>query len=161
MPETMGTSFENPNLDHQESIPDFEEIFIRKDGKGELQELLKKDSFLEYLGEVENFYQVRGRDQNVITIPKERSAGSSLTTPKNKQIRDAFRWLALALLGMTLSGLGTLLFAPLAIFRATNIERKPGSRRDWVRARIALWISLLLLIPAALLAYLFWLHLRP
>ncbi len=160
-PDQMGKTFENPNLDQIQITPEIHLPNAQEDKKNtQVRQLLKNDSYLAYLSEDEQSYQVRGRDGNIITIAKDRSPDGVIPTQKSKTVREAFLWLTMALIGLSFSGLGSILFAPVAILKTMQQSRRPTGQPDQVRRRVVQAAAILLLIPAVLLVYLFWLHLR-
>lgn len=71
----------------------------------------------------------------------------------------AWRSLGWAVLGLSLAGIGTLVLAPLALFRAVDVLlNRPLDRADWARAVIVMALSVLLWGAGVALGLLLLLH---
>ena len=90
-----------------------------------LKELLDRDPFLAYLEETNELYHALNKDMTVLRIPKRRTPVEPYPPDKPSSLASAHRWLALALFGLLMAGIPTLIFAPLAARSALNM---PGSR---------------------------------
>ncbi len=121
---------------------------------------LQQDPFLAYLDQDDKLYFVRSHEYLSLAVPKDRAVPKETYPPKQPQpLARAYHWLAWAVLGLTLAGLGTLIFAPLAIWSAFSSFREPLQRGDRIRALLAIFLSLLLDIFALFLGYIFLVHL--
>lgn len=119
---------------------------------------LEREPYLAYMEETDDLYYVRSKDYISLAVPKDRAAQEKYPPERPKTLSPAYRWLALALVGLVLSGLGTLVFAPLAVVSAGRALSAPLKRPDRIRAWIVLLISLLLLVPALFLGWLLLVH---
>lgn len=121
--------------------------------------LLKQNPYLEYAVENEKVYVISDGAEYTFVIPKDRNS-PELYRPRNQTPLDkAFVLLVWAFFGLSLAGLGTLLFAPLAIIQALRAYRsRPVSRADQIRVGVVITLALSLLLGALNLAYLFYLH---
>lgn len=119
---------------------------------------LRRDSFLSYLEETDHIYYVRNKDFTSLAIAKDRSGTETYPPEKLSEVDLARRRLGWAIAGLALSGLGTLVFAPLAIRSSANVLRESGDRRDRVRAWIMIALALTLMPVALLLAWVLAIH---
>jgi hypothetical protein len=103
-----------------------------------MQRLLAEDPYLEHAGEDEAFYRVRTATGALLTIPKDRVAPPPFPPPQTTPLQRAWRWLAVAIIGLAPAGLGAVFAAPMAAFFAVQSARRPLNRADRVRVRIAL-----------------------
>lgn len=115
---------------------------------------LARDSFLAYIEETDHIYYVRSRDYLALAVPKDRERPPEYPPKSTPLLAPAHRNLIRAFLGLLLSGLGTFIFAPLAIRDAGAVLQQAAGRPDRIRAWIVIWISLFLLGLASLLAWL-------
>ena len=122
------------------------------------KERLDKNPFLAYLEETEALYRVLDADHMVLVIPKKRAVQSP-SVERSNQLRAAYRLLMMAILGLMVAGIGTLIFAPLAALAALQASPSLQSHSDQVSSAIILVLSILLFLIGALFAYLFVLHL--
>lgn len=120
---------------------------------------LDRDPFLAYLDETDDVYYVRNNSYLSLVVPKDRRTPETYPPVGDDTLRRAYRWLGLAVLGLSVAGLGTLLFAPLALLSAFRAVTKPVTRADAVRAGLIMVLSLGLLAVAVFLGYLLWIHL--
>jgi hypothetical protein len=116
--------------------------------------------YLKYVAEDDRAYQVRTRSQHLLDIAKRRPPRTKYPLPQPGPLRLAYRWLALAALGLAFSGLGALLLAPLAGLAALKAQKDKLSPANESRARFVVLLASLLMILGAGLAFLFWLHVR-
>jgi hypothetical protein len=121
---------------------------------------LERDPFLAYVDESEDTYFVRSRDYLSLVVPKHRNTPEIYPPIDPQPLSQAYKFLLYAVFGLVLSGLGTLVFAPLAVFATVNARRKDLSKQDQARARIIIWLAFILLAPASLLVLIFVLHFR-
>jgi hypothetical protein len=124
-----------------------------------IKELLDKNPFLAYLEETEDLYRVVDADHMVLAIPKKRAALSSSPSEQVNPLRAANRWLFMAIIGLMLAGIGTLLFAPLAALAALRVGPFSQSRADRVGSTIVFLLAVILFLVGALFTFLFVLHL--
>lgn len=109
--------------------------------------------------ENEQVYVISDGADSSLIIPKDRNIPERYTPKSQSPLDKAFVLLGLAFLGLALAGLGTLIFAPLAIIQAGRLYRgQPASQVDHIRLAIVLIIAALLLGGALNLIYLFYLH---
>jgi hypothetical protein len=121
--------------------------------------LLKQNPYLEYGVENEQVYVISDGANFSIVIPKDRNSPETYRSRSRRPLDKAFVLLGWAFLGWALAGLGTLIFAPLAIIQALRTyQSRPVSRVDHIRVAIVIVIAVLLLIGALNLTYLFYLH---
>jgi hypothetical protein len=123
-----------------------------------LLEKLHKDPFLAYIEETEKAYHVYSKDNLFLVIPKDRSIPETYPPKRSKPLLKAYRSLALAVMGLALAGLGTLLFAPNAIRLAFGALFKPVESGDRRRAGMVIILSLFLLVVAVFFGWLFVAH---
>ena len=121
--------------------------------------LLKQNPYLEYGAENEQVYVISDGAEFSLVIPKDRNSPEAYRARKGRPLDKAFVLLGWAFLGWALAGLGTLIFAPLAIIQALRTYQSgPVSRVDHIRVAIVIVMAVLLLIGALNLTYLFYLH---
>jgi hypothetical protein len=123
-----------------------------------LKELLDKDPFLAYLEETQDLYRVINADHIVLSIPKKRAAVNSPLPERSSQLKAAYRWLVLAIIGLMLAGIGTLIFAPLAALAAIQAGGSLHSRSDRVSSTIVLILAIILFMIGSFFSVLFVLH---
>jgi hypothetical protein len=92
-----------------------------------LKELFDRDPFLAYLNETQELYHVVNKDMLVLRIPKKRTAMQPFPPAGPNTLSPAYRWLWLALFGLMLAGVPTLLFAPMAAQAALRVAGSHGS----------------------------------
>lgn len=124
-----------------------------------VKDLLERDPFLAYLEETDDLYRVRNHADLILTIPKDRAVPERFPPRRPALIQSTYRRLVWATVGLILSGIGALVLAPLAAWRALQALGRPLSRADRARARIAFFLAALLFVLGLLLSSLFWLHL--
>jgi hypothetical protein len=131
-------------------------------GKEQMQHTLwgelQRDSFLGYLEETDRIYYVRSSDFTSLAIAKDRAAVEAFPPEKDTAVDHARRRLGWAIAGLALSGLGTLIFVPLAVRSAYQVLGETSARSDRIRAWIVIALSLLLAPIALALAWVFVLH---
>ena len=122
-------------------------------------QLFEQNPYLEYKVENDQVYVVSdGADLSFI-VPKERNIPEQYPLKKGDRLASAFRLLGWAFLGLAPAGLGTLIFAPLAVWRALPVYlHQPSTQADRVRSVIVLGIAGGLLGIAFILNYLLLLH---
>lgn len=123
-------------------------------------EMLKKEPFLAYLSETDDLYYVRNYAYASLPVPKDRNVPEVYPPKQPSPLLPAYNYLWLAILGMAFAGIGTLVFAPLAMLKAIRINRRELTRPDRVRMRVIFLVSFLMLIPALVLFSIFITHMR-
>ncbi len=123
-----------------------------------LKELLDRDPFLAYLEETDDLYRVINGDHMVISILKKRSPITSPSQERSNPLASAHRWLMLAIIGLTLAGVGTLLFAPLAALAAIPTGLSPRSRSERISSTIVFILAIALFLIGVVFSFLFVLH---
>lgn len=127
---------------------------VKKDSYQVIWHMLQKDPFLAYLNETDDLYFVRSNAYLSIPVPKDRATPEIYPPKEPSKITPAFHYLGLALLGMMFAGLGTLIFAPLAILSVLSASSQPLSRADRVRASIVILVAMALIFGAIGLVWL-------
>jgi hypothetical protein len=94
---------------------------------------------LRYKGEDDQSFLVASQNGARLRVPKNRKVQKTLLDQPSRQLKPAFRLLALAFLGLAPAGLGTLVLAPLAALWALVIwVTHPLPRADTLRV-ILVW----------------------
>jgi hypothetical protein len=119
---------------------------------------LQRDSFLSYLEETEDIYYVRNKYFTSLAISKDRLDFEEYPPDKLSDIHRARGRLGWAIAGLALSGVGTLLYAPLAIASAVRTLTKSRDPRDRRGAWMVIALCLILLPIAVFLVYLLVIH---
>jgi len=125
-----------------------------------LNELLNQNPFLAYLEETPELYHVVNKDYLLLSIPKGRMPAQPYPPEGLSPWRKTHRWLALALLGLLFAGIPTLLFAPLAVKSAWDVQSAQHSRAGTVRRRIIQVTAAVLFAIGIFFSILFALHLN-
>jgi hypothetical protein len=96
----------------------------------------------------------------VLTIPKKRAPvnPSPLEKTEPGPLRPAYRWLTLAVVGLLLAGIGTVVFAPLAGWAAVAAQKSIVSRSDRVRSTVVLILAFFLFMIGVIFSVLLILH---
>ena len=123
-----------------------------------VKELLDRDPFLAYLEETEALYRVINRNNQVVVIPKKRAAANP-SPERPEALKPAYRLLVMAMFGLLLAGVGTLIFAPLAALAALGAGPSLRSRSERVSSMVVLILASLLFLLGLIFAILFALHL--
>lgn len=123
-----------------------------------LKELFERDPFLAYLNETQDLYHVVNKDMMVLRIPKKRTAVQPYPPERPSALTSAVRWLALALFGLMLAGIPTLIFAPLAARSALQAAESPDSHADQAHSLAVQAAALILFAIACFFTLLFVLH---
>ncbi len=126
----------------------------------EMKNLLDQDPFLAYQGETEDVYQVFSREAALLNIPKERARPEPFPTIRPPKIQKAYHYLVLAIFGLILSGLGAVVFGPVAVRQAWEAMQEAPGRADRARARLILGLAVCMTVAGLLLVYLLWLHIQ-
>ena len=160
MPEPIETPQLPPSLDQEP--PQFKSVQYVPPGIISSSDQLASaaGSFVKYVAEDDQAYQVRTRSRRLLEVAKRRPPRTPYPPPRPSPLRPAYRWLALAALGLAFSGLGALLLAPIAGMVALQAQRGKLSPADYSRARLVVLLAGLLMALGAGLAYMFWLHVR-
>ena len=119
-----------------------------------LKRQLRDDPFLAYVAESEVAYRVQTARWVRVVVPKRRAVPRPYPNPEPGPLRPAARWFLLALVGL----LGTLLFAPLALFSALRLRASALGPTDRKRRRVLVAASLLLWFLGLLLGLLVVIH---
>jgi hypothetical protein len=123
-----------------------------------LKELLDRDPFLAYREETQEIYRVINVDDVVLSIPKKRSVTIPYPGERMDKLAIAQRWLILAILGLLLAGIGTLIFAPLAAWTAVDAWQTSLSRPGQVGSIVVLVAASMIFIIGLFFSFLFALH---
>lgn len=124
-----------------------------------LNEILDRDPFLAYLEETEDLYRVHNAEYKVLSIPKKRSATRRFSHDGVERLAAAKRYLLLAIFGLLLAGIGTLIFAPLAAWQAWEAGQTTRSRTGQVRSLIIMTASSIVFLLGLFFGFIFTLHL--
>jgi hypothetical protein len=124
-----------------------------------LKELLERDPFLAYMEETDGLYRVQNAEHTVLVIPKRRSVTTSYPNRGADALRNARRWLMLAVFGLIFAGIATLVFAPLAAWAAFNARRSMRTRSGQVDSMVTLAMAAGSFVIGALFVALFIMHL--
>ncbi len=124
-----------------------------------VKELLDKDPFLAYLEETEALYRVINKSNQVVVIPKKRTAITPTLAEQPNPLKTSYHLLVIAILGLLLAGVGALIFAPLAVLAALQARSSLRSHADHVSFTIVLLLAGLLFAIGLAFGYLFALHL--
>jgi hypothetical protein len=124
-----------------------------------VKELLDRDPFLAYLEETEALYRVINKNNQVVVIPKKRAAANLSVPERPGPLKTAYRLLVMAMFGLLLAGVGTLIFAPLAALAALGAGASLRSRSERVSSMVILILASLLFLLGLVFAILFALHL--
>ncbi|MBI3152810.1 MAG: hypothetical protein HYZ21_11795 [Chloroflexi bacterium] len=124
-----------------------------------LKEILDRDPFLAYLEETENLYRVHNTERMVLSIPKKRSTITRYFHNEVDRLTAAKRYLILAIFGLLLAGIGTLIFAPLAVWEALNASQIMRSRAGQASSLITLAASGVIFLFGLFFSFIFILHL--
>ena len=113
-----------------------------------MQHLLRKDAFLAYQGETNAFYQISTLAEFHFAHPKDRAVVEPFPPSELPSTRTAFRWLGWAVIGLVPAGLGTLVYAPLAMLAAIRLLHQHPASVDRRRAWVVLWSAIVLWLIA-------------
>jgi hypothetical protein len=126
-----------------------------------VQTLLKQESFLAYVYETEEFYQVRSGREMLINIPKNRAFEIPFLKKKPGPAQPAFRWLSLSILALFLGGVGAVFFAPIAAFQALRLSASAPSEGERVRLLIVFLLSVIIWLAAIPISWLLLIRFYP
>jgi hypothetical protein len=111
---------------------------------------------LRYKGENDQSFLVASQNGAHWSVPKNRDVQKTLIDRPSRELKPAFRLLALAFLGLAPAGLGTLVLAPLASLWALVIwVTHPLPRSDALRVVLVWGLAVGLLAIAIPLSRLF------
>jgi len=122
------------------------------------KELFDREPFLAYQEETDELYRVINGDHLPLNIRKKRAAVNPALYEPSSKLRAAYGWLTMAIAGLLLAGIGTLIFAPLAALSAAQAGRHSRSRAEWGNSVIVLLFAILLFLLGGGLLFLFALH---
>jgi hypothetical protein len=125
-----------------------------------LKEFLDQNPFLRYLEETDELYRVISADRLVLSIPKQR-APANPPPPDGTHanpLRGAYRWLTMAILGLLLAGLGTVVFAPLAAVAALRVQGSAQAHPERVKSTVVVIVAVGLFMIGVIFSLLFILH---
>lgn len=123
-----------------------------------IQELLNRDPFLAYLEETSALYRVINKNNQVVVIPKKRAEVTPYLEEPPSPLKGAYRLLVMAVFGLLLAGIGTLIFAPLAALAALAAAPALQSHSERVSSTVILILSSLLFVLGLIFGILFVLH---
>ena len=125
-----------------------------------LKEFLDQNPFLRYLEETDELYRVISADRLVLSIPKQR-APANPPPPDGSQsspLKGAYRWLTMALFGLFLAGLGTVIFAPLAAMAALRVQGSAQTHPERIKSTAVVLVAVGLFMIGVIFSLLFILH---
>jgi len=122
------------------------------------KEIVERDPFLAYQGETDELYRVINGDRLPVNIRKKRAAVNPALYEPSSKLRAAYGWLTMAIAGLLLAGIGTLIFAPLAALSAAQAGQHSRSRAEWGNSIIVVLVAILLFFLGGGLLFLFALH---
>ncbi len=110
-------------------------------------------SFLKYEGEDRQVYILSDRNGTTLRVPKNRNEAAAPRKADTDLFSPAYILLSIAFLGLAPAGLGTLIFAPLAMLWTLGIAvlRRPG-RAGRIRIALVWGMAALMLLAAVPLA---------
>jgi hypothetical protein len=125
-----------------------------------LKERLDKNPFLAYLEETDELYRVIDADRMVLSISKKRAPVEPYPPPETQPnpLKPAYRWLRLSLIGLLLAGIGTVVFAPLAVLAAARAQQSVKSRSERVISTVVMIVASILFVTGVVFSLLFALH---
>jgi hypothetical protein len=125
-----------------------------------LKERLDKNPFLAYLEETDELYRVIDADRRVLSIPKKRAPAQPYPPEETKPspLKPAYGWLRLAIIGLLLAGMGTVVFAPLAVLTAVRAQRSVVSRSERISSAVVMITASALFVIGVVFSVLFILH---
>src|SRR5574341_1034844 len=123
-----------------------------------LRDQFQVNPYLAYIEETDGAYLVRNNDYLILAVPKDRLIPESNPPRRSQLLVKAYRFLGWAIFGLATAGLGTLLFAPLAIWFANDALDRPLEQSDRRRAWMIIILSSLLVVIALFFGWLFLIH---
>ena len=124
-----------------------------------MQQILRKDAFLAYLNETNDYYTIRTFTKFQFIHPKDRGKPDIFPRLEQAPSQKAINWLGWSLVGLIPAGLGTLVCAPLAMFAAMKVLLQKNSRGDQRRAWVVLGSVTVLWLIALVFLLILILHL--
>lgn len=124
-----------------------------------VQKLLEQESFILYIDETDDLYRVRSGEELTLIVPKDRATPEAYSAERPVLLRNAYRWLWIALLGLSLAGLGAILFAPLAAVSAVGLYLTASSKANRIHSMVVIILSGGLWLCGLLLAVILLVHL--
>ncbi len=121
--------------------------------------LLEQNPRLKYINETEDHYTVQSSEQLSLIVPKGRTAQEASSDGRPRRFRPVYRWLGLAALGLLPSGLGAIVFAPLAGLSALRLSFSPLSRTERIHSLVLILLSGSLWLCGLLLSIILLAHL--
>ncbi|MGB7538156.1 MAG: hypothetical protein WBM17_06425 [Anaerolineales bacterium] len=115
--------------------------------------LPEQAAFLKYEGEDRQVYILSDRNGTILRVPKNRDEAPISQEADTGNFSPAYILLSAAFLGLAPAGIGTLIFAPLAMLWTLGIAvfRRPG-RAGRIRIAVVWGMAALMLLAAAPLA---------
>jgi hypothetical protein len=125
-----------------------------------LKELVDEKPYLAYLAETDELYRVLNTDRVVLTIPKKRAPFEPYPPkqPTAGPLHLADRWLIMAMVGLLVAGIGTVVFAPMAALAAIQADQSLGTRAERAKATVIFLASVGLFMIGVIFTILFVLH---
>jgi len=123
-----------------------------------LKDLLQQEPFLAYIDETDDLYRVKSGLELYLNVPKARAVPETYPAPKSGALHSTYRWLSWSLLGLFIGGIGAIFLAPIAGMKVFWLLLKPLTRRDRVRALVAMVAAVLIWLAALPLGFLFYIH---
>lgn len=124
-----------------------------------MQEMLRKDAFLAYQNETNDYYTVRTLAEFQFIHPKDRAMPDLFPRLEQAPAQKAINWLGWSLVGLIPAGLGTLVCAPLAMLAAIKLLLHENSISDRRRAWVVLGSVTVLWLVALVFLMILILHL--
>ena len=164
---TSTLSFINPSGTLEESVTTLNQVLelnpedtnARQTLYETMQQLLRKDAFLAYQGETDVIYKIRTLAEFEFMHPKDRAMAELFPPQDPPPARTAIHWLGWSLVGLIPAGLGTLVFAPLAVIAAIKLLGQQAILIDRRRAWIVIGGATVLWLIALVFFFIFILHL--
>lgn len=124
-----------------------------------MQQMLRKDAFLAYQNETNDYYTIRTFAEFQFVHPKDRAMPDIFPRLEQAPAQKAINWLGWSLAGLIPAGLGTLVCAPLAMFAAIKLLLQKNSLSDRRRAWVVLSTAIVLWLIALVFLMILILHL--
>jgi disulfide bond formation protein DsbB len=124
-----------------------------------MQQMLRKDAFLAYQSETNDYYTVRTLAEFQFVHPKDRAMPDIFPRLEQASSQKAVNWLGWSLVGLIPAGLGTLVCAPLAILAAIKLLLQKNALSDRRRAWVVLGSASVLWLIALVFLMILLLHL--
>jgi len=123
-----------------------------------MQQILRKDAFLAYQGETDVIYKIRTLGEFQFIHPKDRAMAELFPPQNSPPTRAAINWLGWSVVGLIPAGLGTLVFAPLAVIAAVKLLRQQTVLMDRRKAWVVISNASVLWLIALVFFFIFILH---